>query len=164
MLNLGELNALSQEEFTQLIGPVFEDSSWIAEKTWTRRPFATRDDLLAALRQTVVDADDEKKLALTRAHPELSARVALTKASRSEQRGAGLNELSDEEIVSFSNLNRQYREKFGFPFVICARLNKKETILAAFAARLQNSPKQEKETALNEIFKIAEMRLGEIVE
>src|SRR2546423_1689382 len=164
MLNLGELNALNREEFTQLIGPVFEDSSWIAEKTWTRRPFATREDLLAALRQTVVDADDEKKLELVRAHPDLSTHVALTKASRGEQRSAGLNELSDEEVSSFTNLNRQYRAKFGFPFVICARLNKKETILTAFPVRLQNSPEQEKKTALNEIFKIAELRLCDLIE
>ena len=164
MLNLGELNALSQEGFTQLIGPVFEDSSWIAEKAWTRRPFATRDDLLAALRQTVVDADEEKKLELIRAHPDLAARVALTKASSGEQHSAGLDELSEEEVSSFTNLNRQYRAKFGFPFVICARLNKKETILTAFPVRLQNSPEQEKKTALNEIFKIAELRLRDLIE
>ena len=164
MLNLRELNALNRKEFTQLIGPVFEHSPWIAEKTWPQRPFASRDDLFAALRQTVVDADEEKKSALIRSHPDLAARVALTKASRGEQHSAGLNELSDEEVSSFTNLNRQYRAKFGFPFVICARLNKKETILAAFPVRLQNSVEQEKKTALNEIFKIAELRLREIVE
>ena len=164
MLNLRELNALSREDFTQLIGPVFEHSPWIAEKTWQLRPFENRDYLHAALCKTVADADEQAKLDLIRAHPDLVGRAVLTKESRTEQSSANLGHLSQEEIDLFDKYNRQYREKFGFPFVICARLNKKEAILDAFPRRLQNSPAQEKETALNEIFKIAELRLRELIQ
>lgn len=164
MLNLRELNALNREEFTRVIGPVFEHSPWIAEKTWKSRPFQSRDDLHAALCKTVTSSDDHAKLELISAHPDLATRAALTNASQNEQASAELNQLSDDEIVLFDNYNRQYREKFGFPFVICARLNKKEAILEAFPIRLQNSPEQEKETALEEVFKIADLRLQELVE
>lgn len=164
MLNLRELNALSREEFTKIIGPVFENSPWIADKTWKSRPFQSREQLYAALCKTVSDSNDNEKLELIRAHPDLAARIALTSASRNEQASAELNQLSEDEITRFDNYNRQYRQKFGFPFVICARLNKKDAILSAFATRLQNSAEREKETALKEIFKIADLRLGEIVE
>jgi 2-oxo-4-hydroxy-4-carboxy-5-ureidoimidazoline decarboxylase len=164
MLNVRELNALSSEEFTRLIGPVFEHSSWIAEKTWSQQPFANRDHLHQVLCQTVIAGDDQSKVKLIRAHPDLAGRVELTDASSSEQASANLTQLSQEEMNSFQKYNRLYREKFGFPFVICARLNKKEAILAAFPIRLQNSPDEEKETALDEIFKIAELRLREIVQ
>ena len=164
MLNLRELNALNREEFTKIIGPVFEHSPWIAEKTWVSRPFQSRGDLHAALCKTVAESDDRAKLELIRAHPDLAARVALTNASQGEQASAELNQLSEDEIAMFDNCNRQYQQKFGFPFVICARLNKKEAILKAFPIRLQNSVGQEKETALEEIFKIADLRLREIVE
>lgn len=164
MLNLRELNVLNREQFTKIIGPVFEHSPWIAEQTWSQRPFSSQDDLLAALRQTVVDAGEEAKLELIRAHPDLGGQVALTNASGAEQRSAGLDELSQDETASFDNFNRQYREKFEFPFVICARRNDKEAILNAFHVRLQNSPDQEKKTALSEIFRIAELRLRDIVE
>ncbi len=164
MLNLRELNELDREEFTQVIGPVFEHSAWIAEKTWAQRPFESREQLHGALCRTVATADEPAKLGLIRAHPDLAGRAVLTKASHGEQESAGLDGLSEEEFATFEDHNRQYRNKFGFPFVVCARLNKKEAILAAFSDRLKNSVEQEKETALNEIFKIAELRLQEIVE
>ena len=164
MLNVRELNALNREEFTRLIGPVFEHSPWIAEKTWSDQPFANRDNLHQVLCQTVIEGDDQSKLELIRAHPDLAGRVELTDASSREQASANLTQLSQEEMDSIQKYNRLYREKFGFPFVICARLNKKEAILAAFPVRLQNSPEQEKKTALDEIFKIADLRLREIIQ
>jgi 2-oxo-4-hydroxy-4-carboxy-5-ureidoimidazoline decarboxylase len=163
---LAELNQLDQAEFTRVVGPVFEHSSWIAEMTWPKRPFASVEQLHDALCQTVRAAGQEKQLALIRAHPDLVGRAALagtlTRDSTGEQASAGLNALSPEEIAVFEKQNAAYREKFGFPFVICARLNKKEAILAGFERRLKNSPAQEIETALGEIFKIAELRLRDL--
>jgi 2-oxo-4-hydroxy-4-carboxy-5-ureidoimidazoline decarboxylase len=163
MLNLRELNALSRADFTQVIGPIFEHSPWIAEQTWPQRPFENRDYLHAALCKTVADADEPAKLDLIRAHPDLVGRASLTQESRTEQASANLDHLSREEVELFDQYNRQYREKFGFPFVICARLNQKEAILEAFPRRLQNSPAQERETALEEIYKIADLRLRNLI-
>jgi 2-oxo-4-hydroxy-4-carboxy-5-ureidoimidazoline decarboxylase len=164
MLNLSELNGMNREEFTRVIGPVFEHSPWVATETWASRPFATREKLHAALCKTVTDADDQAKLGLIRAHPDLAGRAALTKESRREQASASLDELSSEELARIENYNRDYRAKFGFPFVICARLNNKAAILGAFPIRLQNSVSEEKKIALDEIFKIADLRLRGIVE
>lgn len=164
MLNLSELNALDREKFTRLIGPVFENSPWIAEETWAARPFASRSQLHGALCKTVARADDDAKLELIRAHPDLAGRIKLTSASRREQATAKLNELSEEELAQLNYYNGAYRDKFGFPFVICARLNDKEKILEAFPTRLQNSIDEEKRIALDEIFKIADLRLLDILE
>lgn len=147
-----------------MMGPVFEHSPWVAEKIWSQRPFTSREHLHKALCQAVIAGDEQSKLDLILAHPDLAGRVALTDASSREQASANLTQLSQEEMDSFQQYNRQYREKFGFPFVICARLNKKEAILAAFPVRLQNSLEREKKTALDEIFKIADLRLREIVQ
>ena len=163
MLNLQDLNGLERAEFTGVIGPVFEHSPWIAEKTWEQRPFSSREHLHRALCQTVMAGDMSAKLELIRAHPDLAGRVELTDASSSEQASANLTKLSQDEMVAFQNYNQQYRDKFGFPFVICARLNKKEAILAAFPARLRNSAEEEMDTALSEIFKIADLRLQDII-
>ena len=163
---LSQLNQLSQPEFIHLVGPMFEHSPWIAEQTWPQRPFGSVENLHAALCQTVCEAPQEKQLALIRAHPDLVGRAAvagrLTRESTGEQASAGLNALSPAEIALFQKQNAAYREKFGFPFVICARLNKKEAILAGFERRLQNSPEQEIQAALEEIFKIAELRLRDL--
>jgi 2-oxo-4-hydroxy-4-carboxy-5-ureidoimidazoline decarboxylase len=164
MAKLADLNALDCGEFVRTIGPVFEHSPWIAEKAWSARPFAGRDQLHAALSAVVRAASEDEKLALIRAHPDLVERAVLTSESQGEQASAGLDALSQDEAEAFRNFNAHYRERFGFPFVICARLNKKEAILRAFPERLQNSRAQEIETALDEIFKIAALRLEDICE
>jgi 2-oxo-4-hydroxy-4-carboxy-5-ureidoimidazoline decarboxylase len=163
MLNVTELNALPPDEFVRVVGPVFEHSPWIPERAAERRPFATRDELHQGLSDIVRDANTHEKLSLIRAHPDLVGDAILTAESQGEQKTAGLTSLSAEETTQFREYNKQYRERFGFPFVICARLNKKEAILHAFPERLQNSPDKEIDTALNEIFKIADLRLRDLI-
>lgn len=163
MANLAEINVMSRESFVRLLGPVYEHSPWVAERTWERRPFSSAADLQRALRATVEGASSDEQLALIRAHPDLVTRAVLTNESKGEQASAGLENLSAEEIEKFQSYNAQYRKRFGFPFIICARLNKKEAILRAFPARLQNSPERERETALQEIYQIADLRLRDLV-
>ena len=164
---LAQLNALGLGAFTDLIGPVFEHSPWIAAQTWLRRPFASREQLHAALCATVRAADVEAQLALIRAHPDLVGRVALagtlTASSTREQAAAGLDQLSPAEVALFQQYHREYQAKFGFPFIICARLNRKAAILAGFEQRLQHGREQEITAALAEIDKIAGLRLADLV-
>ena len=168
MISLPQLNSLSLEGFVRVVGPVFEHSPWIAEVTWPNKPFASVEALHAVLCETVKSAGEEKQLALIRAHPDLVGKLALvgqlTKESMNEQASAGLGKLSPEEIELFQKRNAAYKEKFGFPFVICARLNKKEAILSGFEQRLKNSQAQEIQAALKEIFKIAELRLRDLTQ
>ncbi len=167
-LSLEELNRLTPEQFVSVAGPVFECSPWIAGATASRRPFSSIEHALAELRSTVLAAGTEQKLDLIRAHPDLVGRASLagtlTAESTREQSAAGLGNLSPKEIQLFQSNNAAYREKFGFPFVICARLNKKEAILAGFQQRLPHTREQEIDSALEEIFKIAELRLRDIVD
>lgn len=165
--SLAALNELDKKTFVQIIGPIFEHSPWIAEETWVKKPFAGLEYLRAALCETVNNSGEEKKIALIRAHPDLVGRAALagtlTRESTGEQASAGLNKLLQKEIDLFQKQNTAYKNKFGFPFVICARLNKKEAILAGFERRLANSRDLEIKTALEEVFKIAELRLRDLI-
>ena len=106
-------------------------------------------------------------MALLRAHPDLVGRAALAgtlgPASTAEQAAAGLDHLSSDEIATFQRYNAAYREKFGFPFVICARENKKESILAGFGARLEHTREEEIATGLGEVAKICALRLGNLI-
>lgn len=166
-MTLAEANALSQPDFVKNFGGVFEHSPWIAEEGWKSHPFWNREQLHQTLCQIVTNSSEEKKLALLLAHPDLVGKIALegklTQASTNEQASAGLTELSPEEIQLFQNNNKAYREKFGFPFIICARLNKKEAILNGFKNRLHNTREQEMKTALEEIYKIADFRLRDLI-
>ena len=164
---LARVNGLSRGEFVRVIGPVFEHSPWIAEAAWPQRPFSSLENLRETLCETVRTAGEEKQLALIRAHPDLVGRAALagtlTTASTSEQASAGLDRLTPEEVAAFQKFNETYREKFGFPFVICARLNKKEAILNGFRTRMNHSREEEIKAALEEIVKIADFRLRDVL-
>ena len=135
---------------------LFEHSPWIEARADAR---ASSGDRHADLMAVVYDATPEEQLALIRAHPELAEKVQLTDASAAEQASAGLDRLSAEEFARFHDLNARYRERFGFPFIICVRLTDKKGILAAMAARLANDEPQEIATALTEIGKITRLRL-----
>lgn len=163
---MAELNALPARGFAAVLGGVFEHSAWIPEAAAEKRPFANREELLAAMTGIIAASGEESQLALIRAHPDLAGRLArqglLTPESAREQAAAGLAD--GPEAAAIGALNTAYRERFGFPFVICARLNDAAAILAAMRERLNNRPAEEIATALTEISKIARLRLADIVE
>ncbi len=161
------LSAGSRDAFVGICGGFFEHSPWVAERAWESRPFASVADLHGKMCAAVREAGAEAQLALIRAHPDLVGRLAkegrLTRDSTSEQAAAGLTALTADEVGAFERYNAAYRERFGFPFVICARENKKDAILAAFPIRLKNSAAREIATALGEIEKIARLRIEDAI-
>jgi OHCU decarboxylase len=166
-LLLSALNAMDRGTFGLELGWVYENSAWIAEGAWDDRPYSTVDGLHAAMERVVSSAPPQKRLALIQAHPDLAGRLGalseLTVASQREQVGAGLNLLTLAEGEQMARLNASYREKFGFPFILCVRLNKLEAIREAFAKRLENDRAKEIELALKEISKIARLRLADAI-
>ena len=166
-VTLESLNTPDRAAFTAALGHLFEHSPWVAAETWPLRPFRDAAHLHAALCATMRAATPEKQLALIRAHPDLAGRLAqqkkLTAESNREQASAGLDRLTDAELAEFTRLNDTYKAKFGFPFIICARLNAKSAILAAMQTRLPHDAATELNAALTEIEKIAHLRLQDLL-
>jgi 2-oxo-4-hydroxy-4-carboxy-5-ureidoimidazoline decarboxylase len=168
-ITLTNLNACPAGEFVAAVGPIFEHSPWIAAAVVSDRPFASRESLHAALCGVVRAAGEERQFALIRAHPDLVGRevrqhTGLTAESSREQAAAGLMDLTPGDIASFDRYNTAYKARFGFPFVICARQNKKEAILRAFPERLAHTRDEEVAAALEQIFEIARLRLEDLVQ
>jgi OHCU decarboxylase len=166
-LTLRAINALDRNDFIAALGGLLEGPPWIVAAACPTRPFASREQMHQVLCDIMYAAPVERQIALIQAHPDLVGRAALAgtlgPASTGEQAAAGLDRLTPEESAQFSVLNQAYRDRFGFPFVICARENKKDSILAGFAARLQHTREQEIRTALDEISKICWLRLCDTV-
>jgi OHCU decarboxylase len=148
-----------RDTFVTTYGRLFEHSPWVAEAAYAKGPFANDDEIYDALREAMYEAPQERQLALVRAHPDLATRAKMTEESEHEQAGAGLDRLTPDEYEAFMRANRAYRERFGMPFVICVGEHDKASILAAAQARVQNEPEQELRTALDEVAKIARLRL-----
>jgi 2-oxo-4-hydroxy-4-carboxy-5-ureidoimidazoline decarboxylase len=162
---LDTLNAMSDADFIAAIGDVFESSPWIVEQAAHQRPFKSLADLYAALSDVVTAAPAERILELIRAHPDLAGKAArtgtLTPDSTAEQISAGLHRLSETEYDSFHRLNDTYKARFGFPFIVCVRRHTKASILRAFEQRLEQHPDAERRTAIEEILRIAALRLDQ---
>ncbi|WP_201722706.1 2-oxo-4-hydroxy-4-carboxy-5-ureidoimidazoline decarboxylase [Caulobacter sp. BP25] len=162
-LSLKLLNSMNQTGFTTALGFAFELSPWVVERAWDERPFASVEAMHTAMMAVLDASTTADKLALIRAHPELASKAAiakqLTAESNAEQASAGLDRLTPEEFARFHDLNAAYRERFGFPFIICVRLNDKASILAAMHARLSNDEATEIVEAIQQIGLISKLRL-----
>ncbi|MGE7761289.1 factor-independent urate hydroxylase [Peribacillus sp. NPDC097895] len=159
MITLTTLNAQSEKNFTKFLGDIFEHSAWIAEKAAPYRPFSS----IIILHQCMVDivshSSKEEKLTLIRTHPSLGDKVEMSEDSIKEQQGAGLKDLTADEYENFVSLNRQYMNKFGFPFILAVRGKDKNDIYQSMKTRIHHTETAEFENALSEIYQIALFRL-----
>ncbi len=166
-LSLAELNDMDQGAFVAAVGPTFENASWIAQAAWSRRPFASIDALHAAMLDVVREAPEERRVAFLCGHPELAGREAqagtMTVESVGEQRSAGLDALSREELSEMQQLNRTYRERHGFPFIIAVRRNTKQQIFEALRTRAAASTETERRAALDQIGFITRGRIDALL-
>lgn len=164
-ISLGALSALDQVAFTESLADIVEHSPWVAAGAWAARPFGSIEELHRAMMRVLDEAGPDAKLTVLRLHPELGAITALTEASASEQGGLGLDRLSAADAQAVADLNRRYRERFGFPFIIAVRGQKDRTaIQAAVERRLQNTPETERATAMAEVATIARFRLEDLID
>ena len=163
-LQLEELNRMEVEQFTDVLGDIFEHSAWIAEEASSLQPFSSLEELHVAMMSVVHAATDEQKMGLLRAHPELAGKAArsgqLTESSTNEQKGAGLRDLSSEQMRRISELNRTYRQRFSFPFIIAVMNYTRDSIFSEFERRIENSREEEIITAITQVGDIARFRLA----
>ena len=165
---LSVVNAMRATAFNAVFGRVFEHSPWIAERALAHRPFASRTAMHRAMCEVVEHASRDEKIALLCAHPELAGKEAqsgsLTPESTNEQQKAGLNALSREELARIAKLNRSHTEKFGFPFIIAARLNGKDRIFAEFERRNGLEVDAELAACIEEVYLITRLRIDELID
>jgi 2-oxo-4-hydroxy-4-carboxy-5-ureidoimidazoline decarboxylase len=164
---LSDLNACSKDDFVAALSNIFEHSPWIAEQAASMRPFAGIKPLFEAMKVTVDRAAPELRLALIKGHPDLANKTqraaGLTSESSAEQDSIGLDRLSDAEYEAFERVNNAYRAKFGFPYIVCVRRHTRDSILRDFERRLPNDAMTEAQNSIEEICRIAALRLDQLV-
>ena len=159
---------MDRERFIADFGGIFEHSPWIAEGAHALE-LGTYSDSAAgvhnALARVFRSATEDQRLGVLTAHPDLAGKLAaagrLTAESTSEQAGAGLDMLTDEERETFQRLNSDYVDRHGFPFIIAVKDNTKASILDAFHRRIGNDRATEFAEACRQVERIAELRLIE---
>jgi 2-oxo-4-hydroxy-4-carboxy-5-ureidoimidazoline decarboxylase len=167
-VDMAPINAMDRAAFIEKFGGIFENSPWVAERAWEKRPFASLDDMHAAMVAVARNAPAAMQLALLQSHPDLAGKEAqagtMTASSVAEQASAGLNALSHAEMLQIADLNAAYRKKFGFPFIIAVRMHTKEGILFEFNRRLQNDTQTEFANNLQNVYIISRLRLNKLLD
>jgi 2-oxo-4-hydroxy-4-carboxy-5-ureidoimidazoline decarboxylase len=162
-MTLNELNQLDADAFTRVLGGIFEHSPWIAAGAYSARPFASIEALHGAMCAVLAAADNDAKVALIRAHPELAGKAAirgeLTAESTGEQKGAGLDQCSPEEYAELHRLNADYGAKFGFPFILAVKGHDRQSVIANFRRRVAHDRTAEQAECLRQIERIGRFRL-----
>ena len=166
-LSISEVNALGEKEFVERFGPVYEGSAYLARRAYEARPYRDARHMVQVFHGTLYAASEAEQRALIEAHPDLAGKAAvageLSVESTGEQASAGLDRLTPDEYEAFTRMNREYRERFGMPMILCVREHDKDSILRTARERLGNTPEEERETALEEISKIVALRVEDLV-
>ncbi|MDC1476183.1 2-oxo-4-hydroxy-4-carboxy-5-ureidoimidazoline decarboxylase [Pelagibacteraceae bacterium] len=159
---LNKIDKLSKTEFTEVFGNIFENASWIAEKLYLQKPFKNFQNLSNEMISIFENANNQNKLKILNSHPDLADKAkigSLTLDSNNEQNDAGLNQCTEKEFNDFKNLNLEYKNKFGFPFIIAVKGKNRSEILLDFKKRILSSEKIEFDEAITQVKKIASARL-----
>ena len=159
MITINDLNEVPLSEFVEKLKDMAEHSPWVIQRIGEFRPFRSREDLYTQLITVIQTASEKEKLNLIQAHPHLGTRKIMSSFSQSEQKHAGLNQLSDDEYKLLLEMNKDYVSRFGFPFILAVRGKNKDEILHSIQDRLKNSKEQEFTQALSEIYQIIKNRI-----
>ena len=165
--SLKNLNTCTPEAFCAALADIWEHAPWVAQGVVDQRPFATVDALHAAMVGVVAALGEPARVAFYAGHPELAGedarRGTMTDASIAEQGTLSLARLDTHEAEHWNALNRAYRTRFGFPFILCIRRHTRESALQAFEQRLQHDRSTELATTLGEIAAITRLRLDHLL-
>ena len=162
---LNKINKLSETEFTEVFGNIFENASWIAEKLYTQKPFANLEDLSKKIISIFENSNNQNKLKILNSHPDLADKTkigSLTPDSNKEQSNAELDQCTEKEFNEFKDLNNKYKKKFGVPFIYAVKDKSKTEILSNFRQRVSYDINVEFDEAIKQVKKIASLRLNEI--
>ena len=163
MDSINKVNKLNKSDFISIFGNVFEKTEWIAGRVFDYLPYKNFDNLLLKFFKIYNESNKESIIKILNSHPELVVEQKLTNESKKEQKGAGLNECSKEEVEEFKKLNLNYKKKFGFPFIIAVKGKNKNDILNYFRTRIKNSFDEEFIEAKKQVGEIATFRFKEII-
>ena len=154
MSGLAAVNAMAEVEAGAAMLACCGSKRW-AQRMAQARPFSSEADLFADADRIWAELSEEDWLEAFGAHPKIGARASGQAAA--EQ--AGAREASPETLAALARANREYQERFGYIFIVCATGRSAEEMLDLCRRRLHNAPAEELKVAAEEQMKITRLRL-----
>ena len=160
-----KIDKLTETEFAEVFGNIFENANWIAVRLYKQKPFYNFNNLCVKMISIFEDSNNQSKLKILNSHPDLANKTkigSLTSDSNKEQANAGLDQCTEEEFNEFKNLNLEYKKTFGFPFILAVKGKNKLDILTNFKKRILFDRQIEFNEAIKQVKQIANLRLSEL--
>ena len=136
---------LPRQLTVEQLAELFEGDNVLVER------LAVVDDPLGRAREIARELSPEEQKAVLAAHPAIGERKGLSARSAAEQG-------SDDDpqvLAELAELNRVYKERFGFRFVVFVNRRPRREIVPVLQARLERTPSEELETGVDELVQIA---------
>src|SRR5262245_30698193 len=146
-MTLHELNILTQQQLIRELSKCCGSPAWVNKML----PFFPADDLVELLEdaeeQWFKCSEDDWKEAFAH-HPKIGDIDSLKKkfadtAQWALDEQSGTSAATPEIIKALAEGNKQYEEKFGYIFIVCATGKTADEMLSMLQTRLQNSPEVE---------------------
>ena len=154
MSGLAAVNAMAEVEARTAMLACCGSKSW-ARQMALARPFSSEADLFADADRIWAELSKDDWFEAFAAHPRIGARVSGQAAA--EQ--AGARGASEETLAALATANREYEERYGYIFIVCASGRSAEEMLDVCRRRLHNAPAEELKVAAEEQRKITRLRL-----
>lgn len=156
------LNGLGAGEAERELRACCAAPSWVAALA-AGRPYTDLDSLLAASDDAFVHMSAPDLSAALAAHPRIGEPGELGNGGWSRQEQAGAAGAHPDVLAELADGNREYEKRFGHVFLICATGLSADDMLAALRTRLGNDPGTEEKIVVEELRKIAAVRLRKLL-
>lgn len=141
-------------------------SRWVKEMI-RRRPFGSVPDVLASADEAWDLTHDQDWHEAFTHHPRIGDRQpaavqSVRAADWSAGEQSGVQSASNRVQAELTQVNREYEQRFGHIYIVCATGKSPEELLAIARKRLANSPEKEIRIAAEEQRKITQLRLQKL--
>lgn len=162
MSSLERLNDADKDQAFNLLEPLIERAPYVAASVAQKRPFKDAEEIAFAIAEELHSLDNESRIALFNSHPELAPDkpLEMTNESQSEQSRLHLTSDFNAEIARLKELNLEYKQKFGFPFITAlVRHENLASVLDEFTVRLSGNKKSEISNAIEQVVIVSKARV-----
>ncbi|MEI8656232.1 2-oxo-4-hydroxy-4-carboxy-5-ureidoimidazoline decarboxylase [Vibrio sp. Hal054] len=147
----------------QALNKICTSQKWVS-LVKDKMPFSSPSELKNAAEEAFVELEEQDWLEAFAGHPMIGDISTLQKKyaqgkSLSEKEQGGVKDASDETLQQLLLLNKEYVEKFGFIFIVCATNKSADEMLSMLKARINRTREQELQQAAIEQQKISQIRM-----
>lgn len=165
--NLSQLNKSTSKEALESFMQCNTSEKWCGSMAESR-PYADYQSVLNSADEFWAESKEKDLLQAFEGHPEIGDVSTLREKYRNTEKLAGheqsgVNTATENTLQSLSQGNKDYKEKFGFIFIVCASGKSADEMLGLLLKRLPNSREQELINATEEQRKITHIRLEKLL-